>query len=62
MAASAVEGRNIGQISIPDGFALRLFEEPRPNHDVVAVSAQRMWRTQAIERQIEEKTIEIGIV
>lgn len=55
-------GRDIVAISVPDRLAARLIEKARPQHDVVAVGAQRVSRARAIGGKIAEEAVELDIV
>ena len=46
----------------PDTLAARLLKKANPDHDVVAIGPKGMPGPHAVQRQIEEKTIEIAVI
>ena len=60
--AGAVKGIDVGALGLPDVLAARIGEKAQPDDDIVAAGAQRVTRARAAERQVEEETVEIGIV
>ena len=60
--ARTMEGGHVRALGQPDGLAAGLGQEPHPHHHVIAAGAQRMGRAHAIQRQVQEEAIEIGVV
>lgn len=58
----AMEGVDIRARGGPYRLAACRLQESDPHRDVIAVRTQRMRRAHAIQRQVEEETVEIGII
>ena len=46
----------------PDRLAASGVQKPDPHRDVIAVGAQRVGRAHAVQRQIKEEAVEVGVV
>nr|QEG98065.1 hypothetical protein AgrTiT37_00102 [Agrobacterium tumefaciens] len=57
-----MEGFDISAGGFPDRLVTNLGEEAQPNHDVIAVGAQRMTGTNSVERQVEKEAINVGVI
>ena len=60
--ARTMENGHVRALGQPDGLTTGLGEEPHPDHHVIAVGTQRMGRAHAVQRQIQQEAIEIGVV
>jgi hypothetical protein len=54
--------RDVAALSFPDALAAGLLKKANPDHDVVAIGPKGMSGSDAVQRQIEEKTIKIAII
>ena len=55
-------GEDIVAVSAPNRLAAGVAEKADPEHDVVAISAQRVARTRAIGGEIAKEAIELAII
>ena len=46
----------------PDRLAASGVQKPDPHRDVIAVGAQRVGRAHAVQRQVKEEAVEVGVV
>jgi hypothetical protein len=60
--ASSMKRSHVATLSFPDALVAGLLKKANPDHDVVAIGPKGMPGPHAVQRQIEEKTIEIAVI